>query len=206
MTPMLIARGIPDLLPMARTGDPVDHISHVIRSLCVRLGHFTIDEDVSKEAKAQIQTRMEMGSAFEDALIVALIERYRKSDPDRFVHAGELTKDGLIGTMDLLDATDWAVLEVKLTWISSRHGPDSEKFWKYWVQLKAYCHMAGTNLGRLHVCHINGNYKGDRGPTYNVWEDRFSKQELEENWLMLTRHHAELHKEAQRARRVGRKS
>lgn len=189
MNPRIVATGIPDLLPMARSGAANRHISAIIRSLCIKLGHFEDDsaESTPRESVRR-QTMWELGSTFEDALISALIDRYIKNDPNRYARIGELTKNGLIGTVDLVDLTDWAVLEIKLTWMSSRHDAHSEKFWKYWVQLKAYCMMLGTRLGRLHVCHINGNYRDDRGPVYNVWEDEFTKQELEENWLMLTRH------------------
>jgi hypothetical protein len=189
MNPRIVASGIGDLLPMERSGEPHRHVSAIIRSLCIALGHF---EDDAKgkgtdnaKGEGPDQTRMELGSAFEDALASALADRYARSDPDRYVRPGPLEKDGLIGNMDLLDVTDWAVIEIKLTWISSRHPADSEKFWKYWVQLKAYCTLVGTRLGRLHVCHINGDYKGSRGPVYNVWEDEFSEQELAENWRML---------------------
>lgn len=186
MNPRIVATGIPDLFPMVRTGDPNRHISAIIRSLCLQLGHYEESDTPATVAdKAQLQTRFEMGNSFEDALIAALVERYTRYDPARYVRVGELTKDGLIGTPDLVDATDWAILEVKLTWMSSRHDAESEKFWKYWTQVKAYCAMLGTRLARLHVCHINGDYKKDRGPTYNVWEQEFTQQELDENWLML---------------------
>jgi hypothetical protein len=190
MNPRIVAHGIPDLLPMVRSGAANSHVSAIIRSLCVQLGHFEDDsatESTPKE-KARRQTMWELGSSFEDALVSALVERYIKNDPNRYARVGELAYDGLLGTPDLVDLTDFAVIEVKLTWMSSRHDAHSEKFWKYWVQLKAYCMMLGTRLGRLHVCHINGNYRDDRGPVYNVWEDEFTERELTENWLMLTRH------------------
>lgn len=182
----LVATGIADLLPMDRSGDPRSHVSAIIRSLCLRLGHFAGDENNPEAGRNQ--TRLELGSAFEDAVGHALARRYVKSDPERFVLPGELSKDGLLGTPDLLDVTDWAVIEIKLTWISSRHEPDSVKFWKYWVQLMAYCYMCETLIGRLHVCHLNGDYRASRDPEYNVWEARFTKRELVENWRMLITH------------------
>ena len=185
MDAKLLTTGIREMLPMVRTGDANRHVSAVIRSLCLKLGHFEDDVNATDAEKTQRQTRWELGSSFEDALVAAMVERRLKDDPARYARPGELTKDGLIGTPDLLDLTDWAVIEIKLTWLSSRHDLDSVKFWKYLVQIMAYCAMVGTRLGHLHVCHINGDYKKDRGPTYNVWECKFTPQEIDENFRML---------------------
>ncbi len=177
----LAATGIPDLIPMARSGDPSRHVSAVIRYLCLKLGHFDDDGGVITPEQ---QTRMELGSTFEDAMIAALAARYVSSN-NRYVQPGELFLDGMIGTPDLLDVDDYAIEEIKLTWLSSRHETDSKKLWKYWVQLKAYCHMIETRLGRLHVCYVNGDYRAERGPTYRKWEVEFTGEELHENWRML---------------------
>jgi hypothetical protein len=186
---------------MVRTGDPNRHISAIIRSLCIKLGHFEDDETTTPlpGAIVQRQTRWELGSSFEEAVVAGLAERYVRNDPARFARPGELEKDGLIGTLDLLDVTDWAVIEIKLTWMSSRHGIDSVKFWKYLVQIMAYCAMCETRVGRLHVCHLNGDYKSDRGPTYNVWECVFTQQELEENFRMLKTQSDEMVRRAHKA-------
>lgn len=184
MAPRLIATGIPELVPMVRTGDPRRHVSYIIRKLCIALGHF---EDNGGPPSISL---MELGSAFEDAVATSLAARYVKSQPDRFVQPGPIEVDGLIGNMDLYDTVDNAVIEVKLTKISARNDIESIKFWKYWVQLKAYCWMVGTDLGRLHIGHINGDYSRTAGPDiiYNVWEERFTKQDLYENWRMLKSH------------------
>lgn len=175
----LVSTGIEDLIPMERSGDPSRHVSAVIRYMCIKLGHFEDDA-----MTAEHQTRMELGSAFEDVMIAALAARYVEND-NRYVQPGELFLDGMIGSPDLLDVDDYAIEEIKLTWLSSNHDIDSKKLWKYWVQIKAYCRMAETQLGRLHVCYVNGDYRGERGPTYRKWEAEFTKEELQENWRML---------------------
>jgi hypothetical protein len=141
------------------------------------LGHF--------EESDPDYTRFEFGSAFEDAVAHALARRHQRAHPDRFVLVGELELDGLIGTPDLLDFVDMALIEVKLTWLSASQDPEGQKFWKYWVQCMAYCKMLGTQLARLHVGHINGNYKDNRNPIYNIWEAQFSQREIDDNWRML---------------------
>lgn len=183
MNPRLIARGIPELFPMKRGGDPRSHVSYIVRDLCLKLGHFESSDDPNPNPNL-----MELGSTFEDLVADKLAERYARNDPDRYARPGELELDGLIGTMDLMDMFDWAVIEVKLTKMSSRHDIESDKFWKYWVQLQAYCKMIGTRRGRLHIGFINGDYRGLE-VDYQVWEDEFTDDELNANWRMLVSHH-----------------
>jgi hypothetical protein len=173
----LIYEGMPDLLPMEGRSPGV-HVSDIIHDLCVKLGHY---ED--RDNNGEVNAFMGLGSALEHAVV----HRFALDEPDRYLQVGELEMDGIFGTPDLLDTKDWALTEIKLTWMSSRHEPDSEKFWRYWVQIKAYCAMMVTTVGRLHVCHVMGDYKGS-GPTYRIWECRFSDQELAENWAMLRTH------------------
>ena len=127
---------------------------------------------------------MELGCALEHAIA----ERYEQDEPGRYLAIGELALDGVTGTPDLVDLVDNAVIEIKLTWSSGsleRNPPDSQKFWRYWVQLMSYCKMYGTNTGRLHVCHINGDYAENRFPIYRVWERKFTDEELATNWRMI---------------------
>lgn len=192
--PRLVSTGIPDLVPMVRTGRPQDHISYVLREICIALGHYEAEDDdtMTAEENALRQTRWEMGSAFENALIQGLRNRYAESDPGRYVTPGELELEGLLGSPDLCDVRDEVVHEIKFTWMSSRHDAESEKFWKYWKQGMTYAHMMGWQTVRLHVGHIMGDYRRDgKGPSpiYNVWEQRFSKEDLANNWRMIKSHH-----------------
>lgn len=177
------------------------HVSHAIRKLCIQLGHFE-DSPLPED-----KTRMELGSAFEDALARALAERMRRSEPDRYAYIGEQCFEGVYGSPDIFDVTDHAVIEVKLTWLSIKHDPEGEKFWKYWKQLQAYCKMLDTRKGRLHIAHVNGDYSYGRGakvcpwckrdlkrdevgdgPHYHVWEPdggEFKQAELDSNWAMI---------------------
>jgi len=173
---------------MVRTGDPRRHVSFTIRQLCLKLGHY------ADSGGPPSTSLMELGSTFEDVVAKALAERWASStDPalrGRYVLPGELELDELIGTPDLYDVIDACVVEVKLTKISSRNDIESTKFWKYWVQLKTYCHMMGVTKGRLHIGHINGDYSWDKGPdiVYNVWEDDFTHTDLSNNWRMIKSH------------------
>lgn len=186
----LVSTGLGDLIPMVRSEGK--HVSHAIRKLCIQLGHF---EDTPLPEDRSL---LELGSAFEDLLCGALATRVALSDPDRYARIGEQELDGVYGTPDLFDVTDHAVIEVKLTQMSVKHHPDSPKFWRYWKQLQAYCHMLGTNKGRLHIVHeVDWSFGKLVCPHcnklmyrshYHVWEPdggEFSQSELESNWQMI---------------------
>ncbi len=169
---ILLSDEMEDILPMQGRSEGV-HVSSVIHDLCKRLGYFEGDLPLN-------QAWFELGNAME----WAMSDRLEKQYPGRYIQPGELELDGLFGTPDLLDIEDWADEEIKLAWMSAKHEPDSQKFWRYWAQVMAYCKMLGTNLGRLRVCFINGDYSAP-GPVYRFWEQEFSDEELDENWAML---------------------
>lgn len=172
----LVASSIPDLLPMLDRSEGA-HVSAIINSLCLRLGHYSDDSSPVN------MTRLQLGSTFEHSLA----NRYFLHYPRRYHQIGEIERDGIYGHPDLLDIILDCVEEVKLTWMSSKHDISSPKFLKFLWQLMAYCYMMGWTRGKLHVCYINGDYKGS-GPIYRVWELEFSQAELAANWTMLLRH------------------
>lgn len=175
----LIREGIPNLLPMTSRTNTV-HVSDIIHYLCVSLGHY--------EPSEANPTRLQLGCAVEDTIAARYVEHY----PDRYVRLPEVIDEesGIAGTGDIGDLIDEAVEECKLTWMSTKQGVDSEKLWKFIVQLKAYCYLYGWVIGRLHVCYINGDYSYTNesgGPQYRVWEFRFTEREVRDNWTMLMR-------------------
>lgn len=193
--PQLVSTGLKDLYPMVRSEGK--HVSHAIRRVCIQLGHF--DDSPFPDDK----TRLEMGTSFEDSLVTALANRVQLSDPGRYIRPGELLHNGVYGTLDLFDVINWAVVEVKLTWLSTKWGPDSQKFWKYWKQIQAYCKLMSeftqseVTKGELWICHINGDWKFGGGgpcqwcgkpidgPHLHVWADKFEQGEIDDTWNMI---------------------
>lgn len=182
----LVATGIPDLLPMQRTGDPRHHVSYIINDLSLKLGHYD-------RSDTRPYNYMSLGNAFEDMIARSLADRYSRNDPDRFVVPGELEWDGLIGSPDLYDIMDSTIHEMKLTKKSARTDPESTKFWYYWVQLQAYMYMMSQITqrwhldGLLHVGFLLGDYRSVE-VDYKVWRATFTKDELANNWRMLVSH------------------
>lgn len=195
----LLYEGLPDLLPM-QGRSPGMHVSTIINDLCIQRGYYEEGSEFDRENNI-IKTRMGLGNALEDAII----RRYHLSAPDRYTQPGELEFDGLFGTPDILDTFEYAIHEVKLTWKSATNQIDDQMFIKYLWQIMAYCRMAETALGYLHVCFVNGHYdflraehkrdgRTEDGPTYRLYELQFSKRDLLDNWRMLKLHEADMKK------------
>lgn len=170
----LISTEIPNLLP-SRDRSPGIHHSEVLSDLCVRLGHY--------EKSEMSMSRVQLGLAFED--IIA--DRYSRHWPDRYFRPGELEIDGLPITLDLADSSRYGPDELKFTWLSSKHAPDSEKFLRYKWQVMSQCIAMGSRVGRRHVGHVNGDYKSFE-VDYRVWEEVFSPLELDSHRTMILRH------------------
>lgn len=168
----LLTDEMPELLPMIGRSEGI-HVSSVISQLC-------IDQGIFKDAKPIDRGQCELGSALE----YAITRRLELTNPGKYVSVGEIEKDGIFGTPDLIYPAAGEDDEIKLTWMSSKHAPDSDKYWRYWAQIKAYCHMMGVDRGKLSVCHVNGDYRGCK-TAYREWGQTFSRQELLENWLLI---------------------
>ena len=191
--PTLIREGLTHLAPSEPRSKGI-HISDLINTMAVRLGHYE-ESEVDDNTRA----RWQMGHAFERAVVRSLAEFYDEAAPTRYQSLGELELDGIYGTPDMYDAGDDAIEEIKLTWMTARRGADDPKFWRYWVQLKSYCRMANTPLARLHVCYVNGDYgTTTSAPIYRVWERRFTTRELVENWATMRSHAARAREDGQR--------
>jgi hypothetical protein len=174
----LVSEGIPDLLPML-SRSPGTHLSAIIHDLCVRLGYY------KERGRDHLDmTRMQLGCALEDSVI----QRYAAHYPGRYIQPGEVQADGVYITPDLLDTESWAAEEVKLTWMGAVDDPLSDKLRRYWWQILGECVGLGTDVGRLNVTFINGDYRGERRPINRVWERRFTRQELADTWGMLVNH------------------
>ena len=103
------------------------------------------------------------------------------------IRPGEVEKDGIISTPDAISIGDWIVHEFKFTWMSSNGAIEHKKFYHWILQVKAYCHMLGSNHARIHGFFVMGDYRGS-GPQPLAWDLKFTSLELNETWSMLVNH------------------
>ncbi len=184
----LLREGFPPFTS-AQERTPGLHLSTIISDLCVSLGMYDPTRGIP-------MVKAELGNMLE----TCLAERLALEDPDRYYRVWDErlqrwrndlevydARDGVYMTLDLLDMTDWAVEDFKLTWLSARHRIDSAKLAKFWWQVKGYCHGIGAKIGRLYPVYPIGEY--DSGDAVaRRWEVRYTRKQLDDNWSMLMRH------------------
>lgn len=97
----------------------------------------------------------------------------------------EIILDGIACSPDGINDELELVDEYKATWCSSKTQP--QDIWRWMIQIKAYCYVAGYNIARFHVLYIMGDYKFS-GPKCMSFLIEFTDDELISNWMMLVEH------------------
>ena len=167
------------------------HVSEIIRDIQNKVTHKGKRkpyDQLSPEERRRMGNFTSMGWAFERVIEAALREVWGVyfSGSDRYEKTGSLLLEGLTGTPDWLDQKEWAVVEFKATWRSSRR--DLETDFGAWIwQIKAYCKLLATRSAQLYVFYVNGDYR-ESGPQLKAYSLSFSEREIEENWAMLKNH------------------
>lgn len=184
---------MPDLLPMLDRS-PGIHLSDIIGDIAVKLGHYK----PSPLNRAQLQ----LGNAFE----WALIERWLRTYPDRYVRVGERELDGIYVTGDVFDKDLWRPCEAKCTFQSAVHTPeqfDSKLgYLKYRWQGCAQAKVMRSDSAVFPILNVLGDYREHREPLYREWEERYSRAEIEGNWDRLRSHRDDMIKSSERWRRI----
>lgn len=189
---------VPTLLPppdiVSRVGQYTErtvglHLSQITNDILVSL-----DPDrYGRDGDAKWMNFM-AGLLFERVIEMAWLDREVKGGHrPGLIRPGEVKLDGIIGTPDAYDTVSGRPEEYKCTKKSCRQDITDRKFWIYWVQLKAYARMTGSHSGALWVLFVNGNNSHDdsdpdSGYVIRGWEDEWTDLQLDENWMMLTRH------------------
>jgi len=147
------------------------HLSHILESMELSMG-------VKRDGKWDKNALYTAGFLWERVLkFVILKERY---DSGALNPVGELQLEGVYLTPDGVDIAEfWVHEEWKATYKSMRHDP--AEYYRYWWQIKAGCYALQTNLARLRVWFIMGDYRGS-GPQWKSWDVEFTSRELKENW------------------------
>lgn len=212
----LIRSGIPDLLPMLNRS-PGIHVSNIISDICYRTGRYNRDTEMDK-------SKLQLGCALEHAICQRYIEHYQ----DRYMFGTELELDGIYGTSDIIDTRDFAVEEVKLSWISSKRLllTTLEEHIIESMIVSLVNNYNPDDINRIIIdCDLNNvdgmywqfivqlmAYCKQLGTTlgrlhlchvgfvivYNVWEMQFEQDEIDEYWDMLRNHRDRMLREQQK--------
>lgn len=141
--------------------------------------------------------KMEMGSAFEEVLEIALAHRMLAERPGEFacLPSGRIVPVGspnsIIFSPDQFLFNGVTRLgEFKATWMSIRQGIQDKRFDKWWTQVKGYCYPLQLLHARLYVLFVNGDYSyrpPNGGAVLKCYDIEFTQHELDTNWSMLMR-------------------
>lgn len=168
------------------------HLSEIYNAL-----YEEMEPDRFKKGDGPDKVKMEMGSAFEEVLEIALASRILGERPSEFaaLASGKVVP---VGTpRSIIFSPDYLIFngvmrlgEFKATWMSIRQGIEDKRFDKWRTQMKGYCYPLKTRFARLYVLFVNGDYtyKPPYGGTHlRAWDIEFSQRELDDNWSMLMR-------------------
>lgn len=183
---LISSDGLPPLIPQTRAPGP--HVSDLIRRIARRNGYLAYPEDSTPP-----RVKWEIGHALEHAVC----ERLAIAHPDEYYRYWDValacwrydlkvTVDGIHATLDLWQLPRHMVEDVKGTWKSSRVDINDPRWWMERTQVAVYCYMIDSDVGRLRPFYFHGDYaKGGGDAVAQIWERRFTRQELIETWAMV---------------------
>ena len=176
------------------------HLSDIIRIIMQRLekGRREKKYAVNFDPDARTPERIELGIAWEPVLEEALRRKYATVRPGELV-----SPEGIAMSPDGVNPILMCGEEYKVTWKSCReglvdeYGMPHEKFLAWFIQMKAYALWLDVDDYLLRSFFINGNYNRsgklkdgspdpDGGPTLKSYLLRFTQEEKEENWQLVT--------------------
>lgn len=169
------------------------HVSRIYGDLDRALNAGRYKNEITPD---QLNNFAQVGFLWERVLESILADVTISADPLRYFRPGEQRLDGILATPDYADldffgdgTCQLGLEEWKANWSSCRKGDDLDKnFWRWLVQMKAYCFILGTVYARLRVVFMVGDWRDNISPTPRMWEFEFTPLELEENWAMLKGH------------------
>jgi len=129
---------------------------------------------------------MAMGIGFLWERILTWVMLKALYESGKLLRPGELHVDGIYMNPDGYAPDDHVLCEYKATWKSTSHPIDSSKYWRYWMQIKAYCYAIRATKARLYVLHVMGDWRNS-GPIPLAYEAEFTTRELKDNWQMIVR-------------------
>lgn len=106
---------------------------------------------------------------------------------------GEVERDGIIGSPDLIHIPTGNIVETKFCWKSvNKFDFQMERwFWRWLCQTKGYCYMTYTNVCEIHAFFCCGDWKPPIPCTRSI-RIEYTDTELRNNWSMCIQHAREM--------------
>lgn len=174
----LVSDVLPNYSPQTERSDGI-HLSDIIRDISLCNGYYEYQPRPSR----QLVNKWRLGLANEYAFIRQLDEE----SPGQYMSIGEIEYEGIFMNLDLYGVALHSADEFKVSWMSSRHTPDSEKLWPYLAQIMGYCQAINSITSNLRVVYVRDDYRTNE-VGYRHWRFTFSRRELRRAWDGLRAH------------------
>lgn len=140
------------------------------------------DGDTPPEFDDRTRAAFEVGHVIEEAIARIMAERAGWSKPK------PVQCEGVWCSPDGYSARTRTIDEMKATWKSSRDFLQTTKWQLYVWQVLAYMKAKQATRARIHVMHMNGDYRPPRPEPPKTYILRPTQAEIDANWTMVTRH------------------
>jgi PD-(D/E)XK nuclease superfamily len=146
------------------------HVTDVV--MCRRRAWYRLHDYPAAAHPAAVNLQMLLGTA-----LGALLEELHHSEVPVTLETPAATIHGTVDILELgPEGEPVRVVELKESRSSSKKPLAALGY--YTEQVGAYCAAVGVPSGRLHICHLLGDYTGPKRPILNTWDLTFSAREL----------------------------
>ena len=164
------------------------HLSQIVNDIaaCVYPAEFWYlkrDGDAPVEYDARTRATFEAGHVIEDVIADTFAKRLGWHKPE-----SRQSAEGVWCSPDGYTPKTGTIDEMKATWKSSRDFRQSPKWQLYLWQVLSYMHVFNATRVRLHVVHMNGDWRPPRPAPPQTYIIRPTPSEVAENWAMVTTH------------------
>lgn len=141
------------------------------------------ESSVPLEFDERTRATFEVGHTVEDMLAATLAGRlgWEKPKPRQSSEGVWCSPDGWNASTGTLD-------EMKATWKSAKDFQGGTKWQLYVWQMLAYAHVFKAKRIRLHILHMNGDWRPPRPMPPKTYILRPTPRDIVENWSMITTH------------------
>lgn len=178
------------------------HVSSVIRCIAIEMGQLKPEEgalslsDIREITDPTAILRISIGLAWEEWFLGGFLSQHGvvKHPGEIFLDDIYLSPDGeSLNVIITPQGSRYVTVihEVKATYKSVNTVGDLKKQWLWLTQIKSYCKAAGTLYAKIWVLFLCGDYKMPITPVISCWELKFTQEELDENWEMITQYRDE---------------
>lgn len=141
------------------------------------------DGDTPAEFDSRTRATFEAGHVIEEMIADVMGKRAGWVKP-----APRVSREGIWCSPDGYAMGTGTLDEMKATWKSERDFQGGAKWQLYMWQCLAYAHVYKAKRVRLHIMHMNGDWRPPRPSPPKTYILRPSAREVAENWAMIIGH------------------